>query len=200
MKKLIILFLPVFLFTSTAFSQEVSYGFNVGFNYYSFFTETNEGEPKLAETSMSTNLQYHLGGYIDIPIDSNFGIIGNVVYQNRSVELPENQDTRLDYLDINPLLKYDLNGSYGQGVYLKAGVRYSILLSAKLFEDLQDVSGEFNKSNFGVDLGIGYDITKAFGVELILDYSPTDFSEEITSQLAGVDFRFIIDLQDLLAS
>ena len=64
-------------------------------------------------------------------------------------------DVAFDYLDISAFLKFDVNNSYGSGFYLKVGIRYSLVLSAKTFEGKADVKDAFKNSNFGLVGGFG---------------------------------------------
>ena len=185
----------------TCLCQDIGFGVLGGPNFYTTRVETLDGDISYDGSSSKTNLHYHFGAFVDFSFSSELGIVGNVVYQNRGLAL--NPDTKLNYLDINPLLKYDVNRSYGQGFYLKGGLRYSFLLSAKTFEGDMDVKDAFKSSNLGLVGGFGADISNFLGIELLVDYSPMNIFEDvdgesITSRLIGGNVRVVFYIEKVL--
>ncbi len=187
--------LVLFIFISFAsFSQNIGFGILGGPNYYTTRVENIDGELSYDGSSAKKNIQYHFGGFVDVNFSGSLGVIGNIIYQKRGLSL--DPDVAFDYLDISPLLKFDVNNSYGSGFYLKGGIRYSLLLSAKTFEGKADVKDAFKNSNFGLVGGFGADAGKYLGIELLVDYSPMNIFEDIngeaiTSRLVGANIRIL---------
>ena len=205
MKKRLIYFMVITGFTSfTLNAQNISYGLNGGINYYTMVIEDSRFDrTRFQHSASSTNLQYHFGVFIDYNLNEKIGVIGNIIYQNRSFQPLNNPDTSLKYIDISPLLKFDSNNTYGSGFYFKGGLRYSFLLSAKTIENKIDVKDTFNSTNLGLILGLGMDISKYIGTELIFDYSPSNAYKNIDgirikSNIVGANLRVIVDLEKLL--
>ncbi|MGJ8593141.1 MAG: outer membrane beta-barrel protein [Aquaticitalea sp.] len=185
----------------SAFSQNIGFGILGGPNYYTLRVDSSDGETTFDGSSAKKNIQYHVGAFLDVNFSSALGLNGNIVYQRRGLSL--DPDTKLEYIDINPLLKFDVNNSYGNGFYLKGGFRYSFLLSAQTFDEDVDVKEAFNNSNIGVVGGFGVDVSDFLGLELLVDYSPMNIFEDvdgasITSRLIGGNFRLVFYIEKVL--
>ena len=180
--------------------QDIGFGVLGGPNFYTIRRESN-GDVIYDGTSAKQNLKYHFGAFVDVNFSSNLGVVGNVVYQNRTISLEP--DTQFNYLDFNPLLKFDVNQSYGNGFYLKGGFRYSVLLSAKTVEGDIDVQDAFKSSNIGLVGGFGLDVSSFLGLEVLVDYSPMNIVKDVdgasvTSRLVGGNFRLVFYIEKVL--
>lgn len=194
-------FISICFCSLTSMSQNIGFGILGGPNYYTTCVNNRDGGLAYGGSSAKKNVQYHFGGFVDVNISDALGIIGNVIYQKRGLSL--DPDVKFGYLDINPLLKFDVNHSYGTGFYLKGGLRYSLLLNAKTFEENIDVKDAFKKSNFGIVGGFGVDVSNYLGVELLVDYSPMNLFEDIecesiTSRFIGGNFRVVFYIEKVL--
>lgn len=188
------------LSTLSAIGQDVGFGIFAGPNFYTLRRDF-QGDVIYAGSSAKQNLKYHVGAFADFNFSSELGLVANIVYQNRTVSLGE--DVQLNYLEVNPLLKFDVNSSYGSGFYLKGGFRYSYLLSAKTVKEDVDVQDNFKTSNIGLVGGFGVDITNYMGLELLVDYSPMNIYNDIeaiaiTSRLIGGNFRVLFYIEKII--
>ncbi|RZK05671.1 MAG: hypothetical protein EOO46_15715, partial [Flavobacterium sp.] len=125
MKKITFLFL-LFSGFNTAIAQELSYGALLGYNAY----DVEIVGPLIAGSGQSG---LNIGGFVDYSLNSSFGVRGNLIYS--SIEethygviqgntlYPYFDVSNIKTLQVQALLRYDVNKEYNKGFYLTGGFR-----------------------------------------------------------------------------
>jgi len=201
MKSIFYLF-TILLTSSFLNAQEISYGPILGVNSYDI-----EVEGPLSSTGASSSLNF--GGFIDYNFKGNFGIRGNLIYNSINESeyyLIENgigqgkflDEVKLNMIQIQGLLKYDVSNNYNKGFYILGGLRMSNVLSAE--SNNKDVKEFYKNSNFGIMLGFGVNFLKHFGLELIPDYTITNTinSDNNKSKNFGEYLNLTFNLESLI--
>ncbi len=197
MKKLIIL--SILICGLYSYSQESNYGISIGVNASGII---NDSQNTSGDVTAPKGVGFIISGFYEYNINERFGLIGNLNFNKKIVNY-EPPKTNLSYLELNPMIKFDVNGNYGNGFYLKTGLNYSLLLSAKENETNQDIKNDFNNSLLGFNFGFGSDISKAIGVEFIFGYSFSNSLKEVenkkikSSILSGY-LSLVIDINELI--
>jgi hypothetical protein len=196
------------LYTITIFvpllinAQELSFGPIIGLNSYDIEVDG----PLTAE---GANSSLNFGGFLDYNFKNNFGIRGNILYNSvteNGYSITENgigsdflfEEAKYNAIQIQGLLKYDVNEEYNKGFYLIGGLRMSAILSAE--SNNEDIKDFYNSTSFGVMLGFGVNFLKYFGVELIPDYNITNTidSNDNKSKNFGAYLNLTFNLKPLL--
>ncbi|WP_339890027.1 porin family protein [uncultured Flavobacterium sp.] len=171
--KLSIIFLMIFSYSK---GQNLSYGPILGFNAY----DISIGGP-INDGAGYSGLNF--GGFLEHQFNSSFGVRGNIIYNNikegKHYVVTGNQITsylfdkaEIQSLQIQTLLKYDVNKDYNKGFYIIGGFRMSNILNVKL--DGQKNEDFYKRESFGAMLGFGVNFAKHFGLELIPEINLTN--------------------------
>ncbi len=198
--QIVLVLVVTFFSTVMSMAQNIGFGVLGGPNFY-VIRKDFQGDVTYGGSSAKQNIKYHLGAFVDVNFSSELGLVGNFLYQNRTISL--DSDVQLLYLDVNPLLKFDVNGSYGSGFYFKGGFRYSHLLSAETVKEELDIQETIKSSNIGLIGGFGVDVSNFLGLELLVDYSPMNTYKDvgdvsITSRMVGGNFRVIFYIERIV--
>ena len=150
MKKIIIL--PVFLFTTIAYSQ-ISLGLKAGTNISNFTGEFGSIEKK-------AKVGFHGGGLVHISF-GHLALQPELLFSTQGAKLKylnEETDFEVSYLNIPVMLQWQADG----GFYLEAGPQAGF----KISENVPDsITSDFVKSgDFSIGLGLGYHSKKGFGI------------------------------------
>lgn len=190
MKKL--LMIVTILFCLHVKSQDLSYGISAGTNVYSMLTDRNASFNSNGSYSIPEYAGLYVGIYGNYRLNNHFGVVADLAYEQRTADI--NPRTKLSYISLSPKIKFDVNGSYNQGFYLKSGFRYSILTGAEAVTGF-DVKDGYKNGMFSLNAGLGTNFSKFLGLELIFDYSLTNaFDADVKSKLFGVNALLTIDL------
>lgn len=198
MKKLIIL--SILICGLYSYSQESNYGIRIGVNASGII---NDSQNTSGDVTAPKGVGFIISGFYEYNFSERLGVIGNLNFNKRIVNY-DPPKTNLSYLELNPMIKLDVNGSYGNGFYLKTGPNYSLLLSAKENETNQeDNKDDFNNSLLGFNFGFGSDISKAIGVEFIFGYSFSNSLKEvenkdIKSNILSGYLSLVININELI--
>ena len=173
------------LFVSAVNAQGFKFGAKAGWNSASigYSGSTSYDESK----SVSS---FHVGGFglfklaiVSIQLDAVYSGQGS-----KFVILGEEFKQELNYLNFPLVAKLHLGP-----INLQGGLQYGILLSAKF--DGTDNKSEFNSADFGIPLGIGFDISKlmlearyVIGVANISSQDIVTLSNNVLMISAGVKF------------
>ncbi|MCH2196980.1 outer membrane beta-barrel protein [Kordia sp.] len=194
MKKLLLITAIIFCLQLKA--QELSYGVSAGTNVYSMLTDRDVSFNSNGSYSIPEYAGFYLGAYGNYKLNDHFGIVTDVAFEKRTIDI--NPRTRLSYISLSPKLKFDVNGSYNQGFYLKSGFRYSLLTGAETTEGV-DVKEGYKSGLFSLNAGLGTNFSKFLGLELIFDYSLSNaFDTDIKSKLFGVYALLTIDIDKFI--
>ncbi|WP_430411715.1 outer membrane beta-barrel protein [Kordia sp.] len=194
MKKILFIFTIIFCLHSNA--QDFSYGVSVGTNVYSVLSESNAPFNPNGSYSIPEYAGLYLGVYGNYKLNNHFGIVADLALDKRTINIDPR--TKLSYISLSPKIKYDVNGTYNQGFYLKSGFRYSILTSAETTSGV-DVKDAFKNSAFSFNLGAGTNFSKFLGLELIFDYSLTNaIDADVKSKMLGAYALLTVDIEKLI--
>lgn len=145
MKKIILVFVMAFTFSfvNAQEKKESSFGVKAGLN---LATITN------ADGS-STLSGYNLGFFGEFMLDENFSLQPEITYSVQGAKFSPD-DVDIHYINIPVLVKYYPVEAFS----LEFGPQLGFLVSAE--SGGETVKSLFKSTDFGVDFGAGYDITK----------------------------------------
>ncbi len=157
MKKLSLLAVALFTFTF-ANAQETKFGLKAGLNISNWGGDA-EG------TSSKTDVQ--AGAFVEIKTSDKMAIQPELVYSSLGTKVDFDGTTvtiSTNYLVIPVMLKYFAAEKFT----LEAGPQIGFLLSAKAKANGNsgDIKSEFNSTDFGINLGAGYDISEKVNLSL----------------------------------
>ncbi len=154
MKK--IFFTTAVLFTfGFANAQETKFGLKAGLNI-SNFTGDVEGN------SFKPGIQ--AGAFVEIKTSDKMAIQPELMYSSLGGVKFDYVTLNFDYLVLPVMVKYFATEKFT----LEAGPQIGFLLSAKAKTDegSEDVKSGFNSTDFGVNLGAGYDVSEKVNLSL----------------------------------
>ncbi|WP_461588620.1 outer membrane beta-barrel protein [Winogradskyella sp.] len=171
MKNILVLFLLVLVSTSLK-AQEYSFGLMLGTNIYSMNLTSGDGTDLGVDKGITP---FNLGLFGTKKIGEQSGIRLNIFY-GQSVErgfFSDNISTgkiNIQKLNLQLLYKYYPSKVYGEGKYLLAGPRMTLINSAERRDDGFDFTDLYNDSNFGLNAGLGFHLTSQLNIEFLIDY------------------------------
>lgn len=114
-----------------------------------------------------TNLSYtkslvgfNIGGFAEIKLNEKFAIQPELLYSGQGAKYIDGTKSNLNYVNVPIMAKYFIT----EELNIEAGPQVGFLMSAK--EDGTDIKDLVKSTDFGVNLGAGYDITKNIGLNL----------------------------------
>ncbi|WP_130736698.1 porin family protein [Flavobacterium sp. J27] len=181
MKKLFFAAAAVLAFGVTN-AQEVKFGAKAGLNL-----STLTGDD---DTSMKVGFQ--VGGFAEIGISDKFAIQPELLYSAQGTKYDGAGDPslNLDYLNIPVMAKYYVT----EGFSLEAGPQIGFLLSAKAKSDGGDVDFKdyVNSTDFGLNVGAGYDVTENINLGLRYGFGLSDVNKEGDDSIKNSNFAFAV--------
>jgi len=154
----------VFVFAN---AQSTRFGVKGGLNI-SNFTGYDEDVKSLAG--------FHVGGFAEIKVSKKFAIQPEFLFSTQGTTIEgydgnSNNNVKLNYLNIPVLAKYYITDAFS----VEAGPQIGFLLSAKSRgEDIKDL---FKTSDFGLNLGLGYDFMEDFSIGLRYTIGLSDIAD-----------------------
>ena len=151
MKKIILTVAAVFAF-GFANAQEVKFGAKAGVNFSTFTGDVSDVNGKVG---------FQVGAFAEIKVSDKFAVQPELMYSSLGAKF-ENSGVTLtntvDYIVLPVMAKYYLAEAFS----LEAGPQVGFLMSAKLSAsgNSTDVKEDFNSTDFGFNLGAGYDFTE----------------------------------------
>ncbi len=173
-----------------------SFGLKLGTS----FSSTNAKTANItADLTLPKGVGFNFGGFYDYALNDSFGLIGNLVYNNKNINFSTDKYIiTLNYLDLNPMVKFDPNRSYGKGFYIKSGFTLSTLLSAKEKQTKVDVKNSFKSTSFSLNLAFGVDFLQYLGLETFLDYSIGDTLKSGKSNLFQASLLINVNIEKII--
>ncbi|MFG4004574.1 porin family protein [Flavobacterium aquidurense] len=165
--KRIILPIITFMVFGFANAQSTRFGVKGGLNI-SNFTGYQEDVKSLAG--------FHIGGFAEIKLAKKFAIQPEFLFSTQGTTIEgyngdSNTNVKVNYLNIPILAKYYITGAFS----VEAGPQIGFLLSAKSRgEDINDL---FKSTDYGLNLGIGYDFTENFALGLRYTIGLSDIAD-----------------------
>lgn len=151
MKKIILTVAAVCAFGFTQ-AQEVKFGAKAGVNYSTFAGDVSGYDSKVG---------FQVGAFAEIKISDKFAVQPELMYSTLGAKFDELGTTitqTADYIVVPVMAKYYVAESFS----LEAGPQIGFLMSAKLKADGDSVDNKdvYNSTDFGVNVGAGYDFTE----------------------------------------
>ncbi|MBL0144634.1 MAG: PorT family protein [Chitinophagaceae bacterium] len=149
MKKIILF--AAFAVVGFATQAQVKFGAKAGLNLSNLTGDVSDNKMKIG---------FNVGGLVNIPVSSQFSVQPELLFSSEGTKFDDgttSQNFNLSYINIPVMLQYN-NES---GFYAEAGPQLGILASAKTADT--DVKEFFNSTNFGLGLGLGYNMSNGLG-------------------------------------
>lgn len=113
---------------------------------------------------------FHLGFALELGISNNFSIQPELMYSEQGNSL----SLKYDYLNLPIMAKYYLS----EGLSLELGPQLGVLLSAK--SEFNDAESEnVKKTDFGVNIGLGYKIGNSFNIGTRYNIGLSNIKKEV---------------------
>ncbi|MVO08140.1 outer membrane beta-barrel protein [Flavobacterium sp. TP390] len=201
MKKIKALFV-LFLLCQSITAQELSYGPMIGFTGY----DVNINGPINGGAGFSG---LNFGGFIDYQLNASFGVRGSINY---SVVKEDNygaivdrtwnnlfEEAKIQLLQFNGLVRFDVNKSYNKGFYLTSGLKLSNALNVKIDGDKNDdfYAKTYLNFMFGLGVMLNKDISFEFIPEINVSNTLDYLSEQNTSKNYGATLNITCNLDPI---
>lgn len=211
MKKTVLSIIALFVM-NMMFSQEISFGVKAGLNYGATLT-SDSGYNDLFKPAAKVQF----GVFADFDLSESFGLQTGLDYfgsgfQGKGeavdytplgspIAFPVNNEVKgkLAYLQVPLVGKYYVM----ENLSIEAGPYVGFLLSAKYdgkstlthplagdivtTYDNEDVKDEYNSTDFGLKLGLGYKLESGLLFNLGYNLGLSDIQKELTGEVAGTD-------------
>ncbi|MBD3581931.1 porin family protein [Flavobacterium selenitireducens] len=202
-----ILLLACVAFTSHANSQNWSYGVILGLNMYNDQSSNSGQNEVFFDSGNEEFAALNLGGYVEYQFSENMGIKAEATFNEKTFEkgfsnLSLNERYTLNYVDVNPLFKYDFGSKYRQGFYMILGPKFGFLTNSKVNapENDEAATDDFKPIYVNLDFGIGWRVLKVVDVQGKVDYGLTPFYKDQYNgcKIFGGYFSVNVDLDRIL--
>ena len=170
MKKIFLTAAAVFAI-SFANAQDVKYGVKGGLSFSS-----------ISQTGASTLTSIHLGGFAEIKISDKFAVQPELLYSAQGAKfsfLGVSVSQNLNYINIPVMAKYYVADAFS----LEAGPQLGFLMSAKF--DGKDNKKYLNSTDFGLNLGAGYDLNEQMSLGLRYNIGLSDIEKDLMAGESG---------------
>jgi hypothetical protein len=131
-------------------AQETKFGLKGGLNIASL--TNSQGSSSL--------MGINIGGFAEIKLNEKFAVQPEILYSGQGAKYSDFGNFGMNYINIPVMAKYFI----AEGFNVQAGPQLGILMSAKL--DGMDAKDLVKSSDFGINLGAGYDVSENIGLEL----------------------------------
>jgi len=157
MKKLILSVAAVFAF-GFASAQEVKFGAKAGVNYSNFSGDVEGADAKIG---------FQVGGFAEIGLSEKFFLQPELMYTSLGAKtdfMGVEVTQTADYIVLPVMAKYYVADAFS----LEAGPQIGFLMSSKLKAEGEsvDVKDQLNSTDFGFNIGAGYDFTEKISAGL----------------------------------
>ncbi len=176
MKKIILMTVAflAFGFANAQDKKEMSFGVKGGLNV-STITNVND-----VGVSSSALIGFHIGAFGEFMILDKFAIQPELLYSAQGVSLDfdgDKGDVKLDYVNIPVMAKYYATNSFS----LELGPQIGFLVSAKAKSggETVDVKDSMKSTDFGLNLGMGYDITENMVLGLRYNFGLSQLQKDL---------------------
>ena len=166
MKKVLLTALAVFAF-SFANAQDTKYGVKGGLNMSS-----NSGDGLKSITS------FHLGGFAQFKMNDKFAIQPELLYSAQGAK-SDFGTLNLKYINIPVMAKYNVADAFS----IEAGPQIGFLMSATFAS--VDYKDQCNSTDFGFNLGAGYDLNETMSLGLRYTMGLTNVDKDVAGQASN---------------
>jgi opacity protein-like surface antigen len=184
----------IILFSTFSKAQNLSYGVLIGGNFY----QSNNNGSSNQFASDGNPFALNLGGYLEYNFNENIGIKTEVTFNKKELKYEDSIDFGLNFIDISPNFKYDFGNEYRKGFYMLIGPRFSFLTKTEV--EGSETDDILNKTNIGLQLGLGQRIFKFIDIQGKFDYGITPFFENGNnkSKFFGTYISLNVDLEKMI--
>jgi Outer membrane protein beta-barrel domain len=158
MKKITKMLVAVCTLASVTFvaNAQIKFGPVVGLNLANVSGDVDNNAMKLG---------LHIGGVVGISINDNLSVEPGIQFSMKGSQDSEESDFKTNAKDIDIPINLRYMFGEGSGFTVNAGPYVGILMSAKATdgEDDVDVKEFYNSTDFGVNVGIGYQLEGGLG-------------------------------------
>jgi opacity protein-like surface antigen len=146
MKKLLVS--AILLATGFVNAQDVKFGVKLGLNIANISGDIEDNKSLFGA---------NLGGFAEIKLSDKLAFQPELLFSMQGSKY-EDIATKLNYINIPLLAKYNLNEKFS----VLAGPQIGFLMSAKLKDSTKsvDIKEGFNTTDFGLNVGAGYNVTE----------------------------------------
>ena len=163
MKKILLTAVAVFAF-SFANAQDTKFGVKGGLNM-----SNNSAQGSSSITS------FHLGGFAQFAINDKFTVQPELLYSAQGAKVGSST-LNLNYINIPVMAKYKVADAFS----IEAGPQIGFLMSAKV--ESVDYKEFCNSTDFGFNLGAGYDLNETMSLGLRYTMGLTDVNKEVAGR------------------
>ena len=185
MKKLLLTAAAVFAFAS-ANAQETKFGVKAGVNLADWSGDDAEG--------VDSKVGFHVGGFAEIKLTDKFALQPELLYSAQGGK-GDAAKVNVDYINIPVMAKFYATEQFS----IEAGPQVGFLLSAKVKPDsgdTQDVKDQLKSTDFGMNVGLGYNFTENLsaglrynlGLSDVVDVDSADVKNSVFSLSLGYKF------------
>ncbi|MFC7774118.1 porin family protein [Flavobacterium sp. GCM10027622] len=185
MKKLLLSVAAVFAF-GFANAQETKFGIKAGLNLADWSGDSTDG--------IDSRIAFHVGGFAEFKLSEKFAVQPELLYSSQGGKA-DAATLNVDYINIPVMAKFYAAEKFS----IEAGPQVGFLMSAKIKPDSgedQDVKDQLKSTDFGVNLGLGYDFTENIsanlrynlGLSQVIDADGTDAKNNVFSLSVGYKF------------
>lgn len=119
---------------------------------------------------------FHIGGFAEIKFSKKFAIQPEFLFSTQGTTIEgfdgdSNTSVKLNYLNIPVLAKYYITDAFS----VEAGPQIGLLLSAK--SRGEDIGDLYKSSDFGLNLGLGYNFTEDLSIGLRYTIGLSDIAD-----------------------
>jgi opacity protein-like surface antigen len=157
MKKVMLTAVAVMAF-GLSNAQDVKFGAKAGLNMSNFGGDAEGTDMKVG---------FQVGGFAEIKISDKFAVQPELLFTNLGAKedfMGTTVTNNLNYIAIPVMAKYFVAEKFS----IEAGPQIGFLMSAKAEAEGEsvDIKDALNSTDFGLNLGFGYDFTENIGVGL----------------------------------
>ena len=161
MKKIILTIAAVFAF-GVANAQDMKFGVKGGLNFSNL--TSSEGSNGLTS--------FHLGGFAEFKVSEKFAVQPELLYSMQGAGY-DGGDLNLNYINIPIMAKFYVAEKFN----IQAGPQIGFLMSAKA--DGTDVKDLFKTTDFGLNLGAGYNLNDNMMLDLRYNLGLSQVQDEL---------------------
>ncbi|MES2812078.1 MAG: porin family protein [Bacteroidota bacterium] len=185
MKKLLLTAAAVFAF-GFANAQETKFGVKAGLNMADWGGDDADG--------LDSKVSFHVGGFAEIKLSDKFAFQPELLYSAQGAKA-DGGSYDVNYLNIPLMAKYFATEKFS----IEAGPQVGFLMSAKANPDSGDsvdIKDELKSTDFGFNLGLGYNFTENLsaglrynlGLSQVIDADDVDVKNNVFSLSVGYKF------------
>ena len=166
-----------FGFINAQDKKDMSFGVKGGLNVSSVTNAVQYG------ANSSSLIGFHLGVFGEFMVSDKFAIQPELLYSAQGVTVDDSEgnkvDAKLDYINIPVMAKFYATNSFS----LEFGPQIGFLVSAKeksggVTTDIKDAT---KSTDFGLNLGMGYDITENMVLGLRYNFGLSQLQKDLGS-------------------